>query len=300
MKKLFVTSMIVLYSVFANAEIPQKIKVYVPWLSIMPLCTSLVEEYNKIYNSSAVIVYKPGAGGLLALQEVIQEKDFSIVCGTGTTDAVLYKVNVPETFHNVYQQIQTINIINFTGIYYFTGKDNRHSTLKSLLNSSTVNKPITVGFEGLGSKTITGKIIGKTPVTWVQYKSAADAASSLVTNDLDLFIGGFSQLLGLVENNKLKILGHINVDTAAANAIGPNLAADYPDAFGLANFLSISSLSKYTKEDLEEMNKRISVILSIKEIRENFAKANYIIINQMSIEKINQHLLKYNSLLVQK
>jgi len=300
MKKLFVCCVFMLASVFANAEIPQKIKVYVPLLSMMPLCTSLVEEYNKIYNSSAIIVYKPGAGGLLALQEAIQEKDFLIVCGSGATDAVLYKVNVPETFHSVYQQIQTINIMTFTGIYYITGNNNQHTTLKGLLNSSTANKPITIGFEGLGSKLIAGKIIGKTPVIWVQYKSAADAASSLVTNDLDLFIGGFSPLLGLAENNKLKILGHINVDTAAANAIGPNLAADYPEASGVANFLSISSLRKYAKEDLEEMNKRISVILSIKEVRENFAKANYTMINPMSIEKINQHLLKYNSLLIQK
>ena len=292
--------MFMLTSVFANAEIPKKIKVYVPYSGVIPVCLSMVEAYNKIYNASAVVIPKAGAGGLIALQEAIHEKDFAMICGTGATDAVLYKVNVPETFHHVYQEIKLINIMSFTGIYYITGNTNPHKTLKSLLNSSTTNKPIMVGFEGLGSKSIASKIIGNTPVTWVQYKQPGDAAASLNFGELDLFVGGINPLLGLAEQGKLRMLGHINVDTSSANAVGPNLNTEYPEAIGVANFLGMSALKSYSQEDLIEMNNRINNVLTTPEVQAMFNKVNYKIINTLKIENIQNHLLKYNSLMVVK
>ena len=298
MKEILIACMFMLTSVFANAEIPKKIKVYVQYSGVIPVGLSMVEAYNRIYNASAVVIPKAGAGGLIALQEAIHEKDFVMICGTGATDAVLYKVNVAEHFHQVYQEIKLINIMAFTGIYFITGNNNPHNTLKRLLNSSTTNKPILVGFEGLGSKSIASKIIGKTPVTWVQYRQPGDGAGSLNLGELDLFVGGLNPLLGLAEAGKLKMLGHINVDTVVANSIGPNLASDYPEAVGVANFLGMSSLKSYSQEDLTEMNKRINNVLTTTEVQEIFNKANYKIIKPIKIENIPNHLLKYDSLLV--
>ena len=300
MKKMLISCMLMLTSVFASAEIPKKIKVYVSYSGVTPVCMSIVDVYNKIYSASAVVVLKPGASGLIALQDAIQDKDFAIICGTGVTDALLYKVNVAESSHHVYQEIKLINIMSFTGMYFITGNDNPHQTLKSLLNSSTTDKPILVGFEGLGSKSIANKIIGNTPVTWVQYRQPGEAAASLHLRELDLFVGGYNPLLGLAEAGKLKMLGHINVNTDAANKVGPMLNADYPEAVGVANFLGISSLKNYSQEDLTEMNKRINNVLATPEVQETFSRANYKIINTLKIENIQSHLLKYNSLLVKK
>ena len=122
---------------------------------------------------------------------------------------------------------------------------------------ANTNRPITVGSHAQGGKFVAQMVIGNREVVWVNYKSQADALPSIIDGSLDLYAGG-AWGTTYVKSGHLKSFGYINGPTSIP---GPNLAHQYKHAAELKIILSINTTNKNAPEDVEEMNKRIKIIM---------------------------------------
>jgi tripartite-type tricarboxylate transporter receptor subunit TctC len=217
------------------AELPTTIPLYYAQLTggKINVCRALFDLYDKKYNTSTVFINKPGADGLLAMEEMLKSKDFSLLC-SGPSESVFNNIQYPghEVSHNALTMVSIISVSPFS---FITGNNNKYSTLPELLKS---RKPITVGYHAQGLKFIAQTAFGDYPVTWVPYKNSSEALASLMDGTLDLYTDG-GALEIIAKSGKLKSLGHLN---GLDNTSGVNLNKVYPLAAKFPVFIAVTTL----------------------------------------------------------
>lgn len=255
MKKVISAFALSLIGSLTHAEIPSQLKVYTtgsPGPTVV--CRALFAEYDKKYNSTTQFVIKPGVGGTLALAEMIRDKDFAVDCMTGLSESVFNNTVYPG-FEAEHAALTLSSIILKSGVYYVTGNNNKANTLPQLLASK---KDIVVGIPSTSAQFVGGYVFGSHAITWVPYKSSAEAVSSLMDGSLDVFID-YGSLVPVMKSGKLKGLGFLN-GTAGEN-LGPDLNSTYPLAAKIQVTGAIATSNRNNPADIEEMSKRISSLI---------------------------------------
>ena len=221
MKKIILGVLISLCVMIATAQTSIQ-KVFVQYPSLLPFCSTLFAAFDRIDNTSTIVLLKAGAGGLIAIQAAQQEPN-SLVCGVGAADLFLYS-QIHPNYINLYKDLKVFNILYTTGTYLHASVNNQHNTLLDLLKTSTTSKPILVGFEITSAKIIGNKLISATnaPITLIPFKRASDAIASLQDGTLDLLVTNGNIMQPFVEANKIKLMGYVNDTGIVGNTQATN------------------------------------------------------------------------------
>ena len=253
MKKLFVSCMFILTSVFANAEIPKKFNVYTSGAGTATrYCLELVNQYNKKYQSQALLVIKPGAGGVLATLAMVNDTNFSFYCWAGNSEMFLNRVQYPA--HNTEHDMLTpVNVILESPYVFNTRISSPFNNLTGLLSSG---KELTIGHHTTNARVVAAKIFPMNTV-FVNYRSAQDAISSILDGSIDIYVDGGA--LGAKNyESMIKSLGHIH---------GPNttLGVNYTDKFKhmniAKNWIGFITSKNNNASDIEELSNRLAIVV---------------------------------------
>lgn len=257
MKK-FLTSLLILLSLNSYAELPKKFTVYTAYTNAVPLCRTIFSEYDKTYSTESQVVLKTGATGLIAMKAMQAEAELSVLCMTGVSDHVINKIVYPDNAQ-AFDDLKILSAFASSGVVFVTGNNTKAISLPEFLAQ---NKPITVGFNSFGVRTIGFEILKNAKVTWVSYKNPLDAAPSLNDGSLDLYVDG-SGLLPLIKSNKLKSLGYLNHIDAKEKQLGIDLASIYPLESKTKLLVGMSTSLKNSPADIQELETRLKHIYGL-------------------------------------
>ena len=186
------------------ADIPKKFKVYSTGAGFAgPWCRTLVDSYNKKYDSEAILMIKPGTGGLLATLDMLKDPEFSIQCAAGMSEMFFNRLQYP-TYAKELEMISIINMCCESPVMFNTRLSNSFNTLPELLASKKI---LTIGHHTTAGKIIATKIFNPNS-TFVNFKSATDALPSIVSGDIDVYIDVYIDLFieecNTFFNNKIR------------------------------------------------------------------------------------------------
>lgn len=252
-KQIITTLVLTITSMLSQAEIPKQFNVYVSGFGIsIPFCRGMIDEYNKVFNSQVTLVVKPGASGLFATLEMVQDKNFSVQCFPGTSELVLNRKQFPNHDYE-YDQVTMVTIVAESPVMFSTRLANAFNSLPELISSK---KSLAVGHHTSFGLLIASKIFNNDTV-FVNFKSATDAIPSLLDGSLDVYIdsGGLSPY---IVSGMLKSLGTIN---GSSNSLGVNLNSNYPNVLVYKPMAAMATSKNNNPKDIEELNRRLSVIL---------------------------------------
>jgi tripartite-type tricarboxylate transporter receptor subunit TctC len=250
MKKIILALLVGLTSCYTHAEIPKQFNVYVIGSTAVNLCRELFKLYDAEYNTSTVIIQKPGAYGLLAVTALHLDPNFAVECG-GLNDLVFGGIQFPD--QDVYNHLSVITMLGEYSILFTAGPKSTYSTLPELLRNK---KSLLVGFSSISTKFIASKALASADITWIPFKSPNDAVASLHEGLLDLYVDG-GAFIPLYKTGTLKNLGQLNGSNKSPFL---NLNSEYPEATKFHGFMSVFTTDKTNQLDIVELNNRLTVL----------------------------------------
>jgi len=267
--KIIIALLLSCFSMLSYAVLPAQFKVYQTGVGTAnSICRVLFDEYNKEYNANTLISVKSGASGMMAMLDMIKDKNFSVQCGTSLSESVFNITTYPgnEEAHNLLTMVSMIA----EGTTVFTTRyDSPYNTLPELLKS---NKPLMIGYHATTPKISAEIVVGSSPVTWVAYKTSADAISSLIDGSLDFYVDG-GGLIPLIQSKKLKSLGHLN---GLDSSPGIDLKKEYPDASRVKIIFAIVTSKNNASVDIEELNSRIRKLMLNDAVINSIVQSSYL------------------------
>ena len=283
MKKFYLFVCALILSLNVLAEIPKNFKVYTSGVGIsVPLCTKILNEYNRLYNTSAILVVKPGASSLIAIKEMANDKQFSILCFTGLAENVFNPKLYPQ-FKEDHDKLTSIAALSDNATLFYTRSGSPYKDLQDLIANK---QDLTIGTHNAFGKSIANLIVkNSTKVVFVDYKNARDSISSLVDGTLDLYIDG-GGLVTSVEAGILKSLGQFH---APKTVPWPDMSKYFPEASSLKGSTIISTSINADKADIIKFGQNLREVMKnegiIQEIKNSLGVPNF-----KSVEEVNKQL----------
>ncbi len=250
-----------------KAEIPNSLKVFTGHPTNVPLCKSIFEEYDKVYNTKSQIILKPGVSGMLAMKDMQAEKSFSIMCATGVSDHVINRYIYPGN-DSSFDDLKLLSIFGISSATFITSSNSKFNYLPDMLKNG---KQISVGYHSLGLKAVATQVFKNVDILWVPYKNSLEAVSSLKDGSLELYIDG-AGLKPLVETGVLKSLGTINPLNNQANT---DLSLVYPSASKFKLMIGFSTSNKNSISDIEEFQRRLFHLQSLDSVKSLIQLSGY-------------------------
>jgi len=254
MKKLFVCCVFMLASVFANAEIPKKFNVYTSGAGTATrYCLELVNQYNKKNQSQAVLVIKPGAGGLLATLAMVNDTNFSFYCFAGNSEMFFNGIQYPE-HEKEHSMLTPVNVILESPYMFNTRISSPFNNLIELLGSG---KQLTVGYHTTNARMLANKIFSKDTV-FVNHKSGNEALPSIREGLIDVYIDG-GAFSGKSYESMIKSIGYIH--GPSTTLAGVNLTAKFKHMNIAKNWIGFITSKNNKASDIEELSKRLAIVV---------------------------------------
>ena len=248
--------MVMLLSVASafSATVPKDFTVYSSQISgdRNVACRMLFKLYAEKYDANPVFNIKQGAGGMLAYDEMVKDKKFSVYC-SGFSEVVLNDFLYPgnEVLHS---KLKVVTPIIVSGIVFYAPPNSPYNSIQELLKAK---KSINVATYGEGQKLV-GHLALSGDVNWIMFKNINDIVPSLLDGSLDLMVGGGS-LDHMVKSGKLKSFGHVN-GTGALTA--KDLSKDFPKSAAVKIFTSVVVSSDEDSALVEELNVRFKTLIA--------------------------------------
>jgi len=276
---LLITLILCLFSLSAYAEIPREFSVHIPNTGVKnTICRALFDLYAKKYNASPVYAIKEGAGGMLAMLEMLENKKFSVSC-SGPSELV-FNTKIYPGHEKEHKELSTVAIITTGPTSFYTAYNSKFNNIKDLMKSG---KPITIGQHTIANKMIAQLVFGDYPIIWVPFMSPNSSLPSLIDGSLDLYVDT-GVLESMVNYGKLKSLGHLN----GPNTLnGPNLNKEFPAAAAFPSFISVTTSVNNSREDIEEMNHRLVPLINTKEMVDTLLFLGWVPSSGLSVKESN-------------
>ena len=270
MKKILLSLVLALLSLTSNAELPKNMKVYTtgsPGPTL--ICRTLFEEYDKIYNTSTIFVVKPGASGMLAMLQMINDKEFSVTCLTGLSESIFNSKEYPG-YESEHSKLTMVSTVMMAGVYFVTGNSNRYNNIQELVSANS-SKEITIGYPSPAMRFIIDNMFPGKKILLVPFKSSNEAIPSLMDGSLDFYVDPGS-LLQLIRAGKLKSIGNLNGIQDSFS--GPDMSKVYSKAASIKVFAGVSTSIDNNAADISELNKRLNILLDTEIMKNTVAKIN--------------------------
>jgi len=163
------------------------------------------EKYVHNKNIKLVPVYKPGANGIIGVNEIFMAKPDGYTIFLGTTGSIAeFKIKNPD------KDLIPISMVR-TSIMAVVGKNN--SNIKTFSNLETAiknNEKLFAGFGAPGQKIVINQILEKIKntdnVELVSYKGASSLLQDLSGSHVNFAVVPFSVAKPLIDSNKIILL----------------------------------------------------------------------------------------------
>src|SRR5690606_15186793 len=110
--------------------------------------------------------------------------------------------------------------------------------------------------------------------TQIPYKGAADATNAIVAGQVDFTFGGQKPSQPLIQANRLRSLGVTSAERSPEDPSEP-VIAEAVKGYEMQNWHGIVAPAGTSQEVISYLNKEISEILNMPEVRENLAAQGY-------------------------
>lgn len=229
------------------------------------LCRSVMAAYTREHKGTVNVVAKPGADGVLAVEEVMSADKFTVLCATAT-ELVFNQFEYPQ-YAKIHNDLQITNILSNTIVSFSTGPNSRYQNLTELIGDK---KSITVGLASTAHTFIAKKIFREGQIVLVPFKSPNQAVPSLLDGSLDVYISG-GAFEELHREGKLKSLGHMH---GTAAAVGPALDKIYPEIVKYNPIIGLAVPKSTSPEVMQEFSRRIAAVMRSPEVQKTLQDIN--------------------------
>lgn len=281
-KKLLLILLVTPTLVLANAK--EKNQVWVPFQggSYEPHCRALFTLYDKYFHTETVINVKPGANGLIAINEMLAapKTQNRILCSTSSLAVYNEFVNKDVDFKT--KQIRVLLMTVNQSLTWFAPNSNRAgSNLKDQVAYwKSLGRPINVGYNFATAETIV-KYLASMPglrINPVPFKTAPQMLPSLRDGSLDLAINGH---IGndLAEQGAFRMIGYTDPFTWTGAPKGVNnFAVNDPVLSKISAWWSISVPEDTPDVYAKQLTDRIAFIYGLPEFKQPVGSANRIVL----------------------
>jgi tripartite-type tricarboxylate transporter receptor subunit TctC len=175
------------------------------------------EKVSKILGQAVVVDNRPGAQGVVAVQQLMQAPadGLTMYFGTMSTQVIFHLINGVKKAAPPYDPVKDlmpVSTMAYTPLVLSIGNAVTAATVAELVSNAKAHPgKLNFGSDGTGSSThLSGELFNQSAgiqAVHVPYKGTAEYVTALIAGDIQYAIGGIVTALNLAKQGRIKILG---------------------------------------------------------------------------------------------
>lgn len=186
----------------------------------------IAEAISPKLGQTILVESRPGAGGALGVQAVVQANDPHTLLLTTSSIAIIPAL-MANPGYDPFRDVVPISMVSESPMVLLTRPDNPNKDLATLLARAKAQPgSITYGSSGVGATTHLGGALlavrAGIDLLHIPYRGAGQASTALYSGDIDLLVTGTIEALPHIRDGRLKAIG---VTTAQRVGVLPDVPA---------------------------------------------------------------------------
>ena len=257
----------------------RQVQIYVPFAAggaVDIVARKLAEQLAIRWGRQPIIVNRPGAGGTIATQAMLQNPadgySFIVVANGHPLNQFFYEKLPYDTFKDFTPVVH----VGQSPLAIIVSKSNPTPGLREYLDAMRPDpKGLSYGLSGIGTSAhLAGALLAQTAkinLVPVPYRSGAQAVTGVLAGDIPMSINPLAEVVGQIEGGTVRVLA---VTTAARAPSLPNVPtvaeAGYP-GFNTAVWWGVVAPAGLPADVLAALNRDLNAALQEKTVRDSFA-----------------------------
>ncbi len=251
------------------------------------------EEMRKILGQPFVVESKVGGNGIVALEEMMRNKDgYTLMVGNVTTNTITPVVDAKKLSFNFEKDVVAIQrLADVPAVVAVTTTNFQAGSLKDLIDFAKKNPgKLRYGTVGPGSyphydMEYFAKLAGGLDMNAIHNKAgAAGVINDLVTGDAQVAFLNAASTIAMTKAGKIKPVAVVSPKRLEMYPDVPTVAeAGFPDAGTLA-WQAIFAPAATPKPVLDALFKAATAALDAPEAKDRFTKQNFIVVANKSLD----------------
>lgn len=253
----------------------------------------VAEEMRKIMGQPFVVESKVGGNGIVALEEMMRNKDgYTLMVGNVTTNTITPVVDAKKLSFNFEKDVVAIQrLADVPSVVAVTTTNFQASSLKDLIDYAKKNPgKLRYGTVGPGSyphydMEYFAKLAGGLDTNAIHNKAGASGViNDLVTGDAQVSFLNAASTIAMTKAGKIKAVAVVSPKRLEMYPDVPTMAeAGFPDAGTLA-WQAIFAPAATPKPILDALFKAATAALDAPEAKDRFTKQNFIVVANKSLD----------------
>lgn len=277
---LFVIPMVLawgLMPVAAQAQYPDKpLKFIVPWPpgGAADIIARLIgENLSREFGQPVIVENRPGAGGLMATEQVARmaPDGYTLLLGSTGPNAIAGSLYSNMRYDPV-KDLTAVTQITELPLVLVVNKDFPPNTVSELIAYAKAN-PGKVNFASVGAGTAQHlaseifKLTAGIDIVHVPYKGSAPAFNDLAGGRVEMLFDNIPASRAMIQSGKVKVLAVSTATRAAAMPDVPTVAESGLPGFHVSAWQNIAMPPGSPPEAVARVNKEISKLMNTPEMR---------------------------------
>jgi len=266
-----------LVPVAAQAQYPDKpLKFIVPWPpgGAADIIARLIgENLSREFGQPVIVENRPGAGGLMATEQVARmaPDGYTLLLGSTGPNAIAGSLYSNLRYDPV-KDLTAVTQITELPLVLVVNKDFAPNTVSELIAYAKAN-PGKVNFASVGAGTAQHlaseifKLTAGVDIVHVPYKGSAPAFNDLAGGRVEMLFDNIPASRAMIQSGKVKVLAVSTATRAAAMPDVPTVAESGVPGFHVSAWQNIAMPPGSPPEAVARVNKEISKLMNTPEMR---------------------------------
>jgi tripartite-type tricarboxylate transporter receptor subunit TctC len=242
------------------------------------ICRILSTELTKSLSNSIVVDNKPGAGGLIGIQEVTRAAPDGYTLGYANVVTLAINQSLYSKLpYDADKQLASVALLGYVQNALVVNNNLPAKTVKELI-ALAKSRPgkLTMGSAGNGTtghlggelfKSLTGSFI-----THVPYRGSPNAIQDLIGGQIDLMFDNISSILPHIKAGRVRVLGVSGARRSPALPDVPTVAEAGVTGYETTAWGGIVAPAGTSREIIGRLNSEINKVLSIPAVAERYSQ----------------------------
>lgn len=242
------------------------------------ICRILSTELTKSLSNSIVVDNKPGAGGLIGIQEVTRAAPDGYTLGYANVVTLAINQSLYSKLpYDADKQLASVALLGYVQNALVVNNNLPAKTVKELI-ALAKSRPgkLTMGSTGNGTtghlggelfKSLTGSFI-----THVPYRGSPNAIQDLIGGQIDLMFDNISSILPHIKAGRVRVLGVSGARRSPALPDVPTVAEAGVTGYETTAWGGIVAPAGTSREIIGRLNSEINKVLSIPAVAERYSQ----------------------------
>jgi tripartite-type tricarboxylate transporter receptor subunit TctC len=242
------------------------------------ICRILSTELTKSLGNSIVVDNKPGAGGLIGIQEVTRAAPDGYTLGYANVVTLAINQSLYSKLpYDADKQLASVALLGYVQNALVVNNNLPAKTVKELI-ALAKSRPgkLTMGSAGNGTtghlggelfKSLTGSFI-----THVPYRGSPNAIQDLIGGQIDLMFDNISSILPHIKVGRVRVLGVSGARRSPALPDVPTVAEAGVTGYETTAWGGIVAPVGTSREIIGRLNSEINKVLSIPAVAERYSQ----------------------------